>query len=227
MQFHLNGYRSGDPDIAEAIDQPGPKDEVDVLIVGCGPAGLTLAAQLSQFPTIRTGIIEQRPGPLEVGQADGVACRTMEMFEAFGFAHRIAREAYWVNEAAFWTPDPDQPEQIIRSGRIDDVEDDLSEMPHIVLNQARVQDFYLEVMRNAPTRLTPDYGCILANLTVDRTQDFPVTATVETGGNATTIKARYIIGCDGARSAVRRAISLKLTGDAANKAWGVMDSTLR
>jgi len=223
MQFHLNGYRSGDPDIAEAIDQPGPKDEVDVLIVGCGPAGLTLAAQLSQFPTIRTGIIEQKPGPLEVGQADGVACRTMEMFEAFGFAHRIAREAYWVNEAAFWTPDPDQPEQIIRSGRIDDVEDDLSEMPHTVLNQARVQDFYLEVMRNAPTRLTPDYGCILANLTVDRTQYFPVTATVETGGNATTIKARYIIGCDGARSAVRRAISLKLTGDAANKAWGVMD----
>ncbi len=223
MQFHLNGYRSGDPDIAEAVDQPGPPDEVDVLIVGCGPAGLTLAAQLAQVPTIRTRIIEQRPGPLEVGQADGVACRTMEMFEAFGFAHRVAREAYWVNEAAFWTPDPEQPEQIIRSGRIDDVEHDLSEMPHTVLNQARVQDFYLEVMQNAPTRLTPDYGCALTGLSVDRTQKFPVAATVETGGKPSTIKARYIVGCDGARSAVRRAIGLKLTGDAANKAWGVMD----
>lgn len=223
MQFHLNGYRSGDPDIAEAVDQPGQRDEVDVLIVGCGPAGLTLAAQLAQFPSLRTRIIEQRPGPLQVGQADGVACRTMEMFEAFGFAHRVAREAYWVNEAAFWTPDPDQPEKIIRSGRIDDVEDDLSEMPHTVLNQARVQDFYLDVMRNAPTRLTPDYGCTLANLSVDRTQDYPVIAAVRVGDDLTTIKARYIVGCDGARSSVRRATGLELKGDAANKAWGVMD----
>lgn len=223
MQFHLNGYRSGDPEVAEPVEQTSLSDEVDVLIVGCGPAGLTLAAQLAQFPSIRTRIIEQKPGLLEVGQADGVACRTMEMFEAFGFAHRVAREAYWVNEAAFWTPDADQPDRIIRSGRIDDVEDDLSEMPHTVLNQARVQDFYLDVMRSAPTRLVPDYGCTLADLTVDRTQDYPVTAIIEAGDKTTSIKARYIVGCDGARSAVRRAIGQKLSGDAANKAWGVMD----
>jgi phenol 2-monooxygenase len=77
---------------------------VDVLIVGCGPAGLTLAAQLSAFPDIKTCIVEQKPGPLELGQADGVACRTMEMFNAFGFAERLLREAYWVNETTFWKP---------------------------------------------------------------------------------------------------------------------------
>lgn len=223
MQFHLNRYRSGDPDIAEAVDQSGSPDQVDVLIVGCGPAGLTLAAQLSQFPSIHTRIIEQRPGPLEVGQADGVACRTMEMFQTFGFHHRLMREAYWVNEAAFWTPDPNQPDRITRSGRIDDVEDGLSEMPHVILNQARVHDFYLNVMRNAPTRLTPDYGVTLTGVTVDRDAAFPVLANVEMAGEVRTIKARYLVGCDGARSAVRRAIGLKLKGDAANKAWGVMD----
>ena len=51
-----------------------------MLIVGCGPTGLTLAAQLSAFPDIRTRIVEQKSGPLLLGQADGVACRTMEMF---------------------------------------------------------------------------------------------------------------------------------------------------
>ena len=69
-----------------------------MLIVGCGPAGLVLAAQLANFPDIRTAIIDRKDGPLAVGQADGVACRTVEMFEAFGLAHRLLDEAYWVNE---------------------------------------------------------------------------------------------------------------------------------
>ncbi|MCA9288065.1 MAG: FAD-dependent monooxygenase, partial [Phycisphaerales bacterium] len=130
MQFHLNGFRTGDPDLAEAGTRraaQGPlPEEVDVLIVGCGPAGLTLAAQMSAFPDISTRIVEQKPGPLELGQADGIACRTMEMFQAFKFAERVTREAYWVNETAFWKPDDAQPGQIVRQGRVQDVEDGLS-----------------------------------------------------------------------------------------------------
>ena len=80
-------------------------EEVDVLIVGCGPAGLTLAAQLAAFPDIKTCIVEQKPGRLLLGQADGIACRTMEMFEAFGFSERVLKEAYWINETTFWKPD--------------------------------------------------------------------------------------------------------------------------
>ncbi len=40
-----------------------------MLIVGCGPAGPTLAAQLAAFPEIRTRIVEQKVGPLDLGQA--------------------------------------------------------------------------------------------------------------------------------------------------------------
>lgn len=104
MQFHLNGFRPGDPSIAEPAEghgelQPSERlpEEVDVLIVGCGPTGLTLAAQLAAFPEIRTRIIEQKPGRLLRGQADGIACRTMEVFEALGFSERVLKEAYWVN----------------------------------------------------------------------------------------------------------------------------------
>src|SRR3954468_17440671 len=110
MQFHLNGFRPGDPHVRDvAPNVPAHADavpqEVDVLIVGCGPAGLTLAAQLSAFPDIRTAIVEQKSGPLLRGQADGIACRTMEMFEAFGFAERVTKEACWINETSFWKPD--------------------------------------------------------------------------------------------------------------------------
>ena len=52
----------------------------------------------------------------------------------------------------------------MRSGRIQDVEDGLSEFPHVILNQARVHDFYLDVMRNSPDRLEPDYARRLVDL---------------------------------------------------------------
>ena len=230
MQFHLNGFRAGNPEITEAdsralsTDQLPP--ELDVLIVGCGPAGLTLAAQLAAFPDISTAIIEQKDGPLTLGQADGIACRTMEMFEAFGFADRIMKEAYWVNETVFWKPDPQQRDRIVRSGRVQDVEDGLSEFPHVILNQARVHDFYLEHMRNAPTRMEPCYQRKLLELAIDKDPcaTYPVSVKLEgPAGQTETVRARYVVGCDGARSAVRRALEIKLLGDSANQAWGVMD----
>jgi 2-polyprenyl-6-methoxyphenol hydroxylase-like FAD-dependent oxidoreductase len=231
MQFHLNGYRSGDPAISAPLEDTASKREVDVLIVGCGPAGLTLAAQLSAFPEIRTRIVERKPGPLEVGQADGIACRSMEMFEAFGFAEKVMKESCWINETTFWRPDPASGEGIARSHRIQDVEDGLSEFPHVVLNQARVHDFYLEVMRNGARRLEPDYNLQLVDLQVDdraEAGDHPVTVTLqrsEVGREAETetVAARYVVGCDGARSSVRKALGVTLRGDSANKVWGVMD----
>ena len=239
MQFHLNGFKTGNPEIAEPVegydDLPAPRPlpgEVDVLIVGCGPAGLTLAAQLAAFPDITTRIVEQKSGPLALGQADGIACRTMEMFEAYGFAERVLKEAYWVNETAFWKPDDEQRKHIVRSGRIQDTEDGLSEFPHVILNQARVHDFFLESMRNAPARIELDYARRLLDLAVDTGKSgggtHPVTITLKRldaahEGEVETVRARYVVGCDGARSAVREAIGQTLHGDSANQAWGVMD----
>lgn len=226
MQFHLNGFRPGDPSIHPAEPPRGSDGEVDVLIVGCGPAGLTLAAQLAAFPDIRTKIIEQKSGPLELGQADGIACRTMEMFAAFGFVDRVMCEAYWVNEIAFWKPDRAGGHGIVRSHRVQDVEDGLSEFPHVILNQARVHDFYLAVMRDAPTRLEPDYNRRLIDLSMPPDDPkAPVAVRLErlNSPGEELLRARYVVGCDGARSAVRRAMGLSLSGDSANQAWGVMD----
>ena len=227
MQFHLDGFRTGDPALHDAAPVQSGGD-VDVLIVGCGPAGLTLAAQLAAFPEIRTRIVEQKAGPLELGQADGIACRTMEMFNAFGFADRVMKEAYWVNETTFWKPGDGGDRRIVRHGRIPDTEEGLSEFPHVILNQARVHDFYLEIMRNAPTRLVPDYGLKVADLTIPEDPAAPIEVRLrpvdaEDDARDEIVRARYVVGCDGARSQVRRSMGRELRGEAANQAWGVMD----
>ena len=184
MQYHRDGFRPGDPTIrpaAPGVPEDGTPlpDRMDVLIVGSGPAGLTLAAQLSAFPEIVTRLVERREGPMDKGQADGISCRSMEMFQAFGFASTVLDQGYWVNETTFWKPDPADPSRLTRNGRIQDVEDGLSEMPHVILNQARVHDMYLDIMRNSPNRLSPDYGLTLRDLTVAGSGDHPVTAVLE------------------------------------------------
>ena len=230
MQFYLNGYKPGDPDILEEAAGAANRsrelpDAVDVLVVGSGPAGTVLAAQLATFPSIDTRIVERRRGPLELGQADGVACRTVEMFEAFGLGTKLVREAYWVNETVFWRPSQADRARIVRTGRVQDVEDGLSEFPHVIVNQARMQEYLLEYMRKSPTRLEPDYGVEFVRLEVEPEGDHPVLVHLHhvEDGRERTIRAKYVVGCDGARSLVRQSIGTELRGDYANHAWGVLD----
>ncbi len=238
MQFHLNGFHSGDPrfsDIREAII-PRSRQRLlpktcDIMIVGCGPAGLNLAAQLSQFNEITTCITDLKDDRLLIGQADGVACRTVEMFQAYEIADLLAQEAYQVNEVGFWSPDPNQPSHIVRSNKIVDVEEDVSEMPHLIINQARVHDHLLEIMKKSPGHLEPYYSRKFLDMFIDNgDSEYPIKLTFKQTTKADdlteveeTIRCKYLVGCDGARSQVRKSMGSKLLGDTLNQAWGVMD----
>jgi phenol 2-monooxygenase len=186
------------------------------------------AAQLSQFPDVATRIVERRPGRLAIGQADGIQTRTVETFQAFGFAERIIAEAYQITQTAFWKPDPVDPSRIIRTARTLDDPAQISEFPHLVVNQARVLDYFAEFMANSPTRMSPDYGFEFRSLSVSDEGEYPVTVTLlhtsgPDEGQERIVRAKYVVGADGARSKVRESIGCSLAGDQANHAWGVMD----
>ncbi|WP_102159519.1 FAD-binding monooxygenase [Zhihengliuella halotolerans] len=233
MHFHHHGYVSGDPRVQPAagtgIDRPDElPDRMDVLIVGTGPAGMLTAAQLSRFPGVNTRIIERRPGRLEIGQADGIQARSVETFQAFGFAERITAEAYAITEMAFWKPDPADQSKIVRTARTIDDPAGISEFPHLIVNQARVLDYFAEFMANSPTRMKPDYGYEFKDLTDTGAGEYPIEVTLvrtagDEAGSERVVRAKYVVGSDGARSKVRSAIGCTLDGDQANHAWGVMD----
>jgi len=233
VQFHHHGYVSTDPRIQDAagvgLDRPDELPEnVDVLIVGTGPAGMITAAQLSQFPGIATRIVERRGARLPIGQADGIQARSVETFQAFGFAERIIAEAYRITEMAFWKPDPSDRSRIIRTARAVDDPTGISEFPHLIVNQARVLDYFAEVMANSPTRMKPDFGLEFRGLENTNQGEYPVTVTLahttgERAGQERIVHAKYVVGADGARSAVRESIGCTLAGDQAKHAWGVMD----
>ncbi|NNU28253.1 FAD-dependent monooxygenase [Isoptericola sediminis] len=236
MQFHHHGYVSGDPRVLPAagtgLDRPAElPDEVDVLVVGSGPAGMLLAAQMSQYPEVTTRVIERRAGRLVLGQADGIQPRSVETFQAFGFAEQITAEAYNIGWMNFWGPDPDDPGRIVRTSRTEDYGLKISEFPHLIVNQARVLDYFAQAAANGPARIAPDYGVEFLGLTVHEGPDagpYPVEVRVreaagELPGRERTIRAKYVAGCDGARSAVREAIGRRHVGEFAAHAWGVMD----
>ena len=233
MKFHHQGYVSGDPRIQPAagtgIDRPDDlPEQVDVLIVGAGPAGMLAAAQLAQFPDITTRIVDRRPGRLQMGQADGIQPRSVETFQAFGFADRIVAEGCLIIETAFWTPGAQDRSRIVRRSRVLEDPNGVSEFPHITVNQARVLDYFAEAMAQAPTRMKPDWGLECQSLDIAGTGDHPVTVTLAhtdgpRKGQTRTVRARYVVGADGARSGVRGAIGCTATGDRSHHAWGVMD----
>ncbi len=243
MQFHLNGFKPGNYQVPDAARAPYPDppiedlpQQVDVLIVGTGPAGLTMARQMAEFSDIKTCIVDMASGPLLFGRADGISCRTIEIMEAFNSSEMIVKETYQLKQNTFWEPDAKNPANITRTEKIADARAGLSEFTHGIVNQARLHELLTDGMANSVSNLRPHYSREFVDMEIDErlTQDlsaYPITATFKRvdaagQGRTETVKARFVVGCDGGRSRVRGSLGITLEGDSANKAWGVMDILL-
>lgn len=73
----------------------------DVVVVGAGPAGLTLADNLVRFG-IRTKIIDNRPDATSAGRADGIQPKTIETLRQMRLAEPLLRKGARIYDIAFW-----------------------------------------------------------------------------------------------------------------------------
>lgn len=140
MQYHHHGYVARGPLIKEAagtgVDRAEDlPDEMDVLIIGAGPAGIIQAAQLTNYPSVHTRIIDSRPGRLEVGRADGLWGRSSETFQAFDFYERLNDEAHRLVDVHFCGPSPDDPAKIARGVRAEDPPSRVTEYPFLIVTR--------------------------------------------------------------------------------------------
>lgn len=178
---------------------PEPK-KVNILIAGSGSAGLCAATWLSRL-NIPCTILERRSGPMALGQADGVQCRTVEIFESFGMSEDLLREAYHVLEVAFWSSADSKEEkgkrELVRTSRTADTMKGLSHQPHVILNQAKVNGFLIDAMKRWNGQEI-EYGYVVKDVKVDSSiaddpDAYPVTVTAEKDGVEEVFLAKYVL----------------------------------
>lgn len=139
-------------------------NKTPVLIVGSGSAGIFAATWLARY-NIPFTLLESRSGPMEIGQADGVQCRTVEIYESFGVSEELLREAYHILEVCFWGEA--EKGGIEKKSRAMDTQNGLSYMPHVILNQARMNGLMLGVLQKLGAGKEIEYGWSVKTVEVD------------------------------------------------------------
>jgi 2-polyprenyl-6-methoxyphenol hydroxylase-like FAD-dependent oxidoreductase len=195
---------------------------VQVLIVGGGPVGLTLAMDLA-WRGIEVVVAETRAaGEPPSVRCNHVAARTMEIFRRLGVVRAVRNAglpANYPNDVSFRTtatgielsriPIPCRAERYTAKGG-PDTWWPTPEPPH------RINQIYLEPILFAHAAATSGVRILSRTRVVDFVQnDAGVVATAEdlASGETREIVAQYLIGCDGAHSEIRRRIGATMSGD--------------
>ena len=191
-----------------------------VLIVGGGPVGLTLAIDLGKRG-IRAMLVEQKDAPAFLPKMERCNARTMEIYRRLGIAQRI--------RAAGLGPDVPMDVFIVLSltetplvahhypsvnearAEIKAVNDGSQALePYQLISQYTLEPLLKQVAEEIPT-VAVRFGCELIEFSQDAQG---VTAAIRSNGKTETIRADYLVGCDGGASTVRKQLGIKLKGEA-------------
>lgn len=194
--------------------------DTQVIVVGAGPVGLTLAIDLGRR-SIRCTLIERKEAPEFLPKMERCNARTMELYRRIGLADKI--------RAAGLRADVPMDVYIVLSM----TEPPLLHLPYPSVDQARreivqcndgtmpcepyqlISQYTLEPLLKSVAETLPSvtvrYGCEFVSLAQD---EQGVTVTAQTADNKTeTLRSLYVVGCDGGASAVRKQLGIPLRGE--------------
>ncbi|SFP70880.1 2-polyprenyl-6-methoxyphenol hydroxylase [Geodermatophilus dictyosporus] len=174
---------------------------VEVLVVGAGPAGLTHAIELARRG-VAVRVVDKRPeASTQADKAIGIHCRTMEIWEDQGIVTEAMDAGIWLYGQTVFV-NGEQTHQVDWSG--------LDELPYAHLGLPQYDTERILGAKLASLGVVVERGVELVAFAQD---DEGVTAQLRhASGEVETTRAQYLVGCDGAHSAVRSGLGLAFEG---------------
>ena len=178
----------------------------NTLIVGAGPTGLTLACELARRG-VSFRLIEAAPGPQPGSRGKGIQPRSLEVFEDLGIVDRVLANGRTAMPMHSTAPDG----QVTRGGTVPESLLNRPDIPYpasLITPEWRIEEALR--LRLAELGGAVEFGTALGSF---EQSDQSVSAVVLKGGGAETVAARWLVGCDGGHSIVRRQAGIAFQGE--------------
>jgi phenol 2-monooxygenase len=176
---------------------------------------------------------DAKPGTLKAGQADGLQPRTLEVLKSLDVADEILNHGCHMSEVAFWNPipkaNPDDAPGIERTSFAPDVVVAARYKHEVTIHQGRIERILEDNLdQYAPNCIHRSSRFLEFRMDEKGDPEFPIKVTIEQEGEngakfQKTVRTKYLVGADGAHSAVRRGMGLELVGETTDHIWGVVD----
>lgn len=187
----------------------------EVLIIGAGPTGLSLACQLIRY-NVDFVILDKKEGVTPYSKAIGVHARTLEIYEQIDLAQKAIEQGTIAGKGRLLV-------QGEVRGEIDfsQIGKGFSAYPFVLLlEQSKNEKLLYEYLQTHGKEV--DWNTELESI---EQNDSGVTVRVKTStGESQTIAAKYLVGCDGPRSVVRHSLGLEFSGSTFERMFYVADA---
>lgn len=175
-----------------------------VLIVGAGPTGLTLACELARAG-VSFRLLESSPGPQRGSRGKGLQPRSLEVFDDLGVIERVLAHGRMAMPTRSTAADGQ-----VTSGGTETLgaRPDIPYPASLITPEWRVEEALR--LRLAELGGAVEFGTTLASF---EQSDEIVRAQIARGGETETVSARWLVGCDGGHSTVRKQAGIAFEGE--------------
>ncbi|KAE9965500.1 hypothetical protein BLS_007612 [Venturia inaequalis] len=205
---------------------PPPPISSDVLVVGAGPAGLMLACNLIRFG-INAEIIDNRHEKTPTGRADSLQPKTIETLKQMRLADRLLTKGVKVHDVRCWQSSAEEPlRRISKHRQFPSSSLDCLDPYLLLAHQGFVEDVFIKDIMERGVEVQRDLSFVDYNSELGQNNPLEVICKVNSSQEKEVLTTRYLIGCDGSQSNVRKVMGSRPVGTSSDVIWAVIDGEL-
>ena len=186
-----------------------------IILCAAGPSGLQVALSLAR-QGVKFRIVDNSETPLIAGRADGVQPRFLEVLNSWGLANEVAEEGPIIERTAIY-----KNGRKLLFGRSH--QSDSRYRGLHVITQGQIERIYIrDLLRH---KYAVERNSTISDFRTGGPGSHPVTAKITNNltGQESQVRAKYLVGCDGASSKIRKQLGIRFDGVTTDLYWGIMD----